>query len=105
LGTNYMKMMGQLKKVQQQMEKAQEELANELFSATSGGGAVKVTVTGEQQVTGIEISKDILNPDDADILSDMLVVALNEAMAKAKEEASRKLSVLGAGLGIPPGVL
>jgi len=105
LGTNYMKMMGQLKKVQQQMEKAQEELANELFSATSGGGAVKVTVTGEQQVKEIEISKDILNPDDVDILSDMLVVALNEAIVKAKEEASRKLSVLGAGLGIPPGVL
>ena len=105
MGTNYMKMMGQLKKVQQQMEKAHEELANELFSATSGGGTVKVTVTGEQQVKEIEISKDILNPDDVDILSDMLVVALNEAIAKAKEEASRKLNVLGAGLGIPPGVL
>ncbi len=105
MGANYMKMMGQLKKVQQQMEKAQEELAAELFSATSGGGAVKVTVTGEQQVKEIEISKDILNPDDVDILSDMLVVALNEAISKAKEEASRKLGALGSGLGIPPGVL
>ena len=85
MGANYIKMMGQLKKVQQQMEKAQKELAAELFYAVSGGGAVKVTVTGDQQVKEVEISRDILNPDDADILSDMLVVALNEAISKAKE--------------------
>ncbi len=93
-----MKMMRQL---QQQMEKAQEELRIATLEVVSGGGAVKVVITGEQHIESIEIDSAAINPDDADLLADMITVAVNEAIDQSQELAKQKLRGLTGGLNIP----
>jgi DNA-binding YbaB/EbfC family protein len=102
---NIIKMMGQLKKMQKEVARIQEELSRERFVATSGGGTVKVSVNGNQEVEEITIDPAALNPEDAEILQDMLVVALNEAMDQSRQAYASKMGDLGASLGLPPGIL
>ncbi|MBU4293293.1 MAG: YbaB/EbfC family nucleoid-associated protein [Actinobacteria bacterium] len=101
MGFNYGEMMKQAKIMQKQMEKVQEELKDMKFEASAGGGAVKVTVNGEQDVLEVKINKDVADPDDIEMLEDMVLVAVNDAIKQSKDEAKNKLAGVTGGLNIP----
>ncbi|MGN8912974.1 YbaB/EbfC family nucleoid-associated protein [Anaerofustis butyriciformans] len=92
-------MMKQMQKMQADMQKMQKELEESTYEATSGGGAVKAVVTGEKLVESIEIDPDMLKEEDADIICDMVVAAVNEAINKASEDANNKMGSIAGGLG------
>ena len=94
------KMMAQAQKMQQNMMKAQEELAEERIQGTSGGGMVTVTVTGQSDIVGITISPDAVDPEDVEMLEDMILAASNDAVEKSRELASKRMG----GLGMPGGL-
>ncbi len=85
------KMLQQVQQLQAQMEKVQEELANETVQATAGGGMVTVTATGAQEIREIKISPEAIDPDDPELLADMVVAAVNEALRSAQSLAQSKL--------------
>lgn len=87
--------------MQQEMMRAQQELEEREIEATSGGGAVTVKISGKKELTGITISPEVVDPDDIDMLQDLIIAAVNEAMRKADEESSREMSKLTGGLNIP----
>lgn len=91
-------MMGQLQKLQEQLQIAQDKLAEELVSGTSGGGAVKVTVTGDQRCKSIEIDPEILKDADAEMLQDLLLTAFNNALEASRALAAERLGPLAGGL-------
>jgi hypothetical protein len=91
-------MMGQLQKLQQQIEEAQALLAEETVTATAGGGVVTVTVTGDQRCRAIEIDPEVLKDADAEMLQDLLLTAFNSALDKSRELASKQLGPLAGGL-------
>lgn len=91
-------MMQQIQRLQQQLAEAQAKLAEETVSATAGGGAVKVTVTGEQKVTSVEIDPELLKDADAEMLQDLVLSAVNLALDKSRELASERLGPLAGGL-------
>ncbi len=84
-------MMQQVQQMQQQMQQAQEELANETVTASAGGGAVKATMTGSMELVSIEIDPDVVDPEDVEGLQDLVIAAVNEAMASSQELANKKL--------------
>jgi DNA-binding YbaB/EbfC family protein len=90
-----------MKQMQNRLLKMQEELAAETVEATSGGGVVKAVVTGQQKVISIEIDPDAVDPDDVEMLQDLVVAAVNEALTKAQELAAQRLSALTGGMKIP----
>ncbi len=92
-------MMAQVQQMQQQMQQAQEELAKETVTASAGGGVVKATVTGSQELVSIEIDPEAIDPDDVEMLQDMVLAAVNEAMTSSQELASKKLGGITGGLG------
>lgn len=98
---NYAQMMKQMQKMQQDMAKAQEELKNERVEASSGGGMVKVTADGQGKLLKIEIKEEALSSGDKEILEDMVMVAANEALEKARDLQEQKLRALTGGLAIP----
>jgi DNA-binding YbaB/EbfC family protein len=87
--------------MQKQMEKVQDELKDMKFEASAGGGAVKVTVNGEQDILEVKINKDIVDPEDIEMLEDMVLVAVNDAIKQSKDEAKNKLAGVTGGLNIP----
>jgi DNA-binding YbaB/EbfC family protein len=91
-------MMAQLQRVQQQLAEAQAQLAEETVTATVGGGAVTVTMTGDQKCTAVEIDSELLKDADADMLQDLVLSAVNLALDKSRELASEKLGPLAGGL-------
>jgi len=93
--------MRQAQELQAKLAKAQEELASATIEASSGGGAVKVTVNGQQEVQSVKISPEAINPDDAELLEDLVLAAINEAMSKSKELAAERLGKITGGLKIP----
>lgn len=93
-----MGMMQQLQKLQEQIQATQAQLAEETVSATAGGGAVKVTVTGDQRCQAIEIDPEILQDVDAEMLQDLLLTAFNTALDKSREMAAERLGPLSSGL-------
>jgi nucleoid-associated protein EbfC len=97
------KMMQQVQQLQAQMEKAQEELANETVEASAGGGMVTVTATGALQITEIKISPEAIDPDDPELLADMVLAAVNEALRSAQSLQQSKLGGMAdlGGLGLP----
>jgi DNA-binding YbaB/EbfC family protein len=101
MGFNYQEMMKQARAMQRQMEKIQEELKNAEFEASAGGGAVKVKVNGDQEILSLNIDKDAVDTDDITMLEDMVMVAVNDALKKSKDEARSRLSGLTGGMGIP----
>jgi DNA-binding YbaB/EbfC family protein len=101
MGFNYQEMMKQARAMQRQMEKIQEELKNAEFEASAGGGAVKVKVNGDQEILSLNIDKDAVDSDDITMLEDMVMVAVNDALKKSKDEARSRLSGLTGGMGIP----
>jgi len=106
MGMDMNKMLQQVQELQAQMEKAQEELKSETVEASAGGGMVTVKATGDLQITEIKISPEAIDPDDPELLADMVLAAVNEALRSAQELAQSKLggmSGLGdlGGLGLP----
>jgi len=94
-------MMQQAQKLQAQLLKAQEELANLTVEASSGGGAVTVVMNGQQQIQSVKISPEVVNPADIEMLEDMVLTAVREAGVKAQEAAAKKMGGLTGGLKIP----
>lgn len=95
-----MNMVKQAQKMQQDMLKMQEEMESKEYEATVGGGAVKAVVNGKHEVLSISIAPEAVDPDDVEMLQDMIVGAVNEAMRKADTEASQNLSRLTGGLNL-----
>jgi len=91
-------MMAQIQRLQQQMAEAQEQLAVETVTATAGGGAIKVTMTGDQKCTGVEINPDFLKDADAEMLNDMVLTAVNLALDKSRELQGKTMGPLAGGL-------
>ena len=93
--------MQMMRKMQKQMEKIQAELAEKTISVSSGGGIVEITITGDQKIQTITINPEVIDPDEADMLEDLLVVAVNDAVEASQKVASEKLGALTGGLNIP----
>jgi DNA-binding YbaB/EbfC family protein len=93
------KMMAQVQKMQQDMAEAQEQLAKETVTASAGGGAVKATITGAMELVSIEIDPEVVDPEDVEMLQDMVLAAVNEAMSSSQEMASKRLGGITGGLG------
>jgi hypothetical protein len=93
--------MAMFQKMQQQMLKIQEDLGKETLDTTAGGGAVTVTITGQLKVQKIKINPEVIDPDDAEILEDLVLAAVNDAIAKSQELQAKRLSVLTGGMKIP----
>ena len=91
-------MMAQIQKLQKQMEEAQAQLAIETVTASAGGGAIKVTMTGDQKCKSVEISPDLLKDGDAEMLQDLVLSAVNMALDQSRELASQKMGPLAGGL-------
>jgi DNA-binding YbaB/EbfC family protein len=91
-------MMNQLKKMQEQLAQTQAKLADETVTTTSGGGAVKITMTGDQRCTAVEIDPEFLKDADAEMLQDMLLTAVNQALEASKNMANERLGPLAGGL-------
>jgi DNA-binding YbaB/EbfC family protein len=94
-------MMQQAQKLQAQLAKAQEELSNLTVEGSAGGGAVTVTVNGQQKIQSVTISPEVVNPDDVELLQDLVLAAVSDAMAKSQEAAAKHLGGLTGGLKIP----
>ena len=93
-------MMGQLQKLQEQLQVAQEQLAEETVTATAGGGVVSVTVTGDQRCTSVVINPELLTDADVEMLQDLILTALNSALDQSRELAVDRLGPLASG-GLP----
>jgi DNA-binding YbaB/EbfC family protein len=96
---NMQKMLQQVQKMQADMEAAQEQLKDERVEASAGGGMVTAVVTGELQLVQLRIDPEAVDPDDVEMLQDMVVAAINEALRSAQELAARKLGAVTGGLG------
>ena len=91
----------QAQKMQEEMEAANRELEEKEFSATSGGEAVKVTVTGKMEVKAIELKPEVVDPDDVEMLADLVMAATNEALRAAATEKEERMNAISGGLNIP----
>ena len=98
---NIGKLMKQAQKIQTQMAKVQEELANKKVEATAGGGMVKVEVNGAQELVSIKIEKEVVDPEDIEMLESLVQAAVNEGMRKSRELVNEEVSKLTGGLNIP----
>ena len=98
-----MKMLRQVQQMQDRMQKMQKELETETVEASAGGGAVTVVATGTQKVVSVRIDPDAAG--DPEMLQDLIVAAVNEAMEKSKEMAATRMQSMAAGLGLPPGLV
>jgi DNA-binding YbaB/EbfC family protein len=95
------KMMKQAQKLQADMLRLQEEMAEKTVETTSGGGMVKVVANGRQQIVSIEIEKEVIDPDDVEMLQDLILAAVNDAIVKSQEMVSDGMSKLTGGMNIP----
>jgi len=98
-----MKMLRQVQQMQDRMGKVQVELETETVEATAGGGAVRVVASGTQKLVSVSIDPDAAS--DTEMLQDLVVAAVNEAMEKSKQLAASKMQAVASGLGLPPGLL
>jgi DNA-binding YbaB/EbfC family protein len=98
-----MKMLRQVQQMQDKMSKVQAELETETVEATAGGGAVRVVASGTQKVMSVKIDPEAAS--DTEMLQDLVVAAVNEAMEKSKQLAASKMQAVASGLGLPPGLL
>ena len=100
-GGNMNNMIRQAQKMQQDMMKAQEELESKTYEAASGGGVVNAAVSGKKELLSITIDPEAVDPDDVEMLQDMIVAAVNEALRRASEDAASQMSRLTGGLNLP----
>ena len=96
---NMNNLMKQAQRMQRQMEEAQKELEEKEVTATAGGGAVEVTVSGKHEVTKIKLSEEVVDPDDIEMLEDLIMAATNEAMRQVDEATQKSMSQITGGLG------
>ena len=94
-------LMKQAQKMQSQLAKIQEEAANKSVEASSGGGMVTVTANGKQQILSLRIEREVVDPEDVEMLQDLIVAAVNEALNKAQELVAEEMSKVTGGLQIP----
>jgi hypothetical protein len=94
-------MMKQAQKLQAKMIKLQEELGQKTVETSSGGGMIRVTANGKQQIVSISIEKEVVDPNDVEMLQDLVLAAVNEALTKSQEMVSQEMSKLTGGLHIP----
>ena len=102
---DFLGMMKQAAQLQSKMQALQDELANVEVEGASGGGLVTVRMTAKMEVRGVKIDPSLVKPDEAEILEDLLVTALNDARRKAEGAMQEKMQALTGGLGLPPGLL
>jgi len=95
------KFVRQAQELQAKLAKAQQELGNITLEASSGGGAITVTIDGQQNIQSVKISPEVVNPDDVELLEDLVLTAVREAIAKSQEAANQSLGGLTGGLKIP----
>ncbi len=98
---NMNNLMKQAQRMQRQMEEKQKELEEKEYTASSGGGAVEATVTGKKLLTKLTISPDAVDPDDVEMLQDMIIAAVNEAINLAESESDELMRGISSGLNLP----
>lgn len=103
-GMNMGNLMKQAQKMQKQMEEMQAQLEEKEFEITSGGGAVKIVINGKKEVKSIDIDKDVVDPDDVEMLQDLLITSFNEAIRQVEDASSSQMSKLTGGMGLPKGL-
>ena len=96
---NMNNLMKQAQRMQRQMEEAQKELEEKEVTATAGGGAVEVTVSGKHEVTKIKLSEEVVDPDDIEMLKDRIIASTNEAFRKCDEESHSSMAKITGGMG------
>ncbi|HHU79524.1 MAG: YbaB/EbfC family nucleoid-associated protein [Caldicoprobacterales bacterium] len=101
---NMNNLMKQAKKMQEQMLKMQQELEEKTVEATVGGGMVTVVANGKKEILEIDIKPEVVDPDDIEMLQDLIIAAVNEAVRKADEMVQGEMARLTGGMGIPPGL-
>jgi nucleoid-associated protein EbfC len=99
------KMLKQLQQMQAKMAKIQEELGEKTVSGTAGGGMVEVVANGHQKVLSVSVKREVVDPADVEMLQDLVLAAVNDAMEKARELAAKEMGAVTAGMGIPPGLM
>jgi len=98
---NIAQIMKQAQKMQEQMARVQEELANKTVEATAGGGMVTVTANGKQEILSVKISPEVINPQDSAMLEDLVTAAVNEALRSSRELLQQEMTKITGGLRIP----
>ena len=96
---NMSNLMKQAQRMQRQMEESQKALEEATYTAKAGGGAVEVTITGKKQVTSVKLSKDAVDPDDVEMLEDLIMAAMNEALKQADDASNAAMSKMTGGMG------
>jgi DNA-binding YbaB/EbfC family protein len=97
-------LMAQVRKMQEDMEKAQAELAEQEVTGSAGGGMVEVVMDGHQSVRAIRLKPEVVDPDDVEMLQDLLLAAINDASEKSKALAEERMGDVTGGLNLPPGL-
>ncbi|MFO7859975.1 MAG: YbaB/EbfC family nucleoid-associated protein [Desulfosalsimonas sp.] len=98
---NMGKLMKQAQQLQDKMAKLQEEMADKTIEATAGGGMVKAVANGKQQVVSIQIEKEVVDPEDVEMLQDLVLAAVNDALGRAQEMVSEEMNKLTGGMNLP----
>ena len=98
---NMANMMKQVQKMQRQMEEQAKEMETKEFTATAGGGAVPVTINGKKELVKVKLQEEVVDPDDIEMLEDLIIVAVNDAMHQADEMNNSAMSKLTGGMGMP----
>ncbi|MCF6097592.1 YbaB/EbfC family nucleoid-associated protein [Thermovorax subterraneus] len=98
---NINKLMKQVQKMQEEMAKLQEELKERTVEATAGGGAIKVVANGKKELVEVKIQPEVVDPEDVEMLEDLILAAVNEALQKAEEMVTSEMAKLTGGLNIP----
>ena len=98
-GMNQMQMMKQAQKMQEELLKMQEQLEQTVYTATAGGGVVTASVSGKRELTALEIDPDAVDPEDVEMLQDLIIAAVGEAMKQVDDESARLMGGMGGGFG------
>ena len=98
---NMANLMKQAQKMQRQMEEQAKEMETKEFSATAGGGAVEVTVSGSKKILKVKLDEEVVDPDDVEMLQDLIVTAVNEAMKKVDEMTEKEMGKVTGGMKLP----
>lgn len=100
-GVNMNNMMKQVQKMQKQMEETQAELEQRVFETSAGGGAVTIKITGKKEIVGISIKPEVVDPDDVEMLEDLITAAVNEAIRTAEETVASEMAKITGKMNIP----